>query len=106
MISILAQVTLASEDDVQKCCAAARTCIESTSREEGSLHYVFSRDIVDPMLIRIAEVWKDKAALKSHMETPHLGALIKAFEKINIISMVTKVYDSSNEREFSPAELA
>jgi quinol monooxygenase YgiN len=45
------------------------------SREElGVVAYSFAIDIVDPELIRIFEVYRDQAALDSHMATAHFQA--------------------------------
>lgn len=104
MILILAEMIVGSEADALALCAAARECRKQTHLELGAVEYEFSRDIVDPLMIRVIERWKDPAALRSHLRTPHLQAFMKAMEAVNVKSTEAKVYDISNQREFDERE--
>ena len=48
--------------------------IEATRAEDGCIDYGYAEDVLDPGLIRIAERWRDRAALEAHFKTPHMAA--------------------------------
>ena len=55
---------------------AARGIMEEmivTSRgEDGCIDYAYSIDVLDPSIVRVHEIWRDRAALEAHFKTPHL----------------------------------
>ncbi|QPC91071.1 putative quinol monooxygenase [Mesorhizobium sp. INR15] len=57
--------------------AEARPAMErmvSGSRAElGCLEYSYARDVFDAGLIRVTEVWSDRASLDAHFASPHLA---------------------------------
>jgi quinol monooxygenase YgiN len=42
--------------------------------EEGCEAYSYARDVFDPNLIRVFEIWRDEACFKAHRLMPHLAA--------------------------------
>lgn len=46
--------------------------IAATRAEDGCLLYAYSRDLVDPGLVRVSEKWRDRAALEAHFQTAHM----------------------------------
>lgn len=56
--------------------AAAKPMMEkvitATRAEDGCLLYAYSRDAIDPELVRVAEKWRDRAALDAHFRTAHM----------------------------------
>jgi len=66
-------------DKVQE---AGSAMVAATLREEGCLHYSFSRDIDDPDTLRISERWVDQAALDTHFATPHMAAFNAAIGSV------------------------
>ncbi|MEQ1755304.1 MAG: putative quinol monooxygenase [Micropepsaceae bacterium] len=49
-----------------------QSMIASSLREDGCIEYSYSVDVLDPGLVRVYEVWRDKDALQAHFKTPHL----------------------------------
>ena len=45
--------------------------IARSRAEDGCNSYALSEDLCEPGLIRIAESWRDKAALAAHAKSPH-----------------------------------
>ncbi|MFD2058185.1 putative quinol monooxygenase [Mesorhizobium calcicola] len=41
--------------------------------EPGCLEYSYAQDVLDTGLIRITEVWSDRAALDAHFRSPHIA---------------------------------
>lgn len=63
----------------------AAKMVAASNAEAGCVSYVFARDLVEPTLLRITEVWRDQAALDAHFATPHMAefqAAIKGKVKI------------------------
>ncbi len=46
--------------------------IAATRAEDGCLLYAYSRDVVDPGLVRVSEKWRDRAALDAHFQATHM----------------------------------
>lgn len=46
--------------------------IDATRAEDGCILYAYSRDIMDTGLVRVAEKWRDRAALDAHFQTEHM----------------------------------
>jgi quinol monooxygenase YgiN len=42
--------------------------------ENGCEEYSYARDVFDPTLIRVFEIWRDEASFKAHRAMPHLVA--------------------------------
>ena len=42
--------------------------------EDGCEDYSYARDVFDPTLIRVFEVWRDVQTFKAHRAMPHLAA--------------------------------
>jgi quinol monooxygenase YgiN len=42
--------------------------------EDGCEEYAYARDVFDPTLIRVFEVWRDEASFRAHRGAPHLTA--------------------------------
>lgn len=50
--------------------------IDSTSRsEEGNLCYEYSFDVENPNVVHLFELWKNQAAIDSHMASAHYAKL-------------------------------
>jgi quinol monooxygenase YgiN len=48
--------------------------LNASRAEDGCLVYSYAEDIEEPGLIRIFEVWRDRAALDAHARAPHVAA--------------------------------
>ena len=49
-----------------------RQVVEATLAEPGCRAYSYAEDVVEPGLIRVAELWDNRAALSAHFETQHM----------------------------------
>jgi quinol monooxygenase YgiN len=47
--------------------------IRATREESGCLDYAYAEDVLDPGLIRVIEIWRDRAALDSHFGSGHIA---------------------------------
>jgi quinol monooxygenase YgiN len=67
---------------------AAREIMErmiiASRAEDGCIEYAYSVDVLDPGLIRVHEVWRDREALQVHFKTPHLQKWREAWPTFGI----------------------
>jgi len=47
--------------------------ISGSRAEDGCHEYSYAHDVLDAGLIRVTEVWRDKAALDAHFRSPHIA---------------------------------
>lgn len=58
--------------------------VTASRAEDGCLEYAYGADVLDPGLIRVSEVWRDRAALEAHAKTPHMDAWRAAREALGV----------------------
>ena len=75
--------------------AAVNTAVEATLKEEGCEGYAFSADLNDPGRFYIAEQWASQEAMDSHMQTPHLAALMAAWGTVGVTSASLTKWDGA-----------
>lgn len=80
---------------------AARPAMEKMVRasraEAGCIDYAYAIDLLDPGLVRVSERWKDRAALKSHFETPHMAQWREAIAGLGLSDRSLRLYDAEPE---------
>lgn len=52
---------------------AMERMVSGSRAEDGCVEYSYARDVLDAGLIRVTEVWRDKAALDAHFRSPHIA---------------------------------
>ena len=77
--------------------AAMEAMITASRSEPGCIEYAYSRDLLDPNLLRIIERWKDKAALVSHFAEPHMAVFRSALAEIGPQDLEVRMYDAEPE---------
>lgn len=78
MIVVTGYVTI-DPDQREAALDAIRTCVTATRAEDGNLDYRYSPDLDEPNRLNLVEQWNDEAALKAHMDTPHMATFLKKF---------------------------
>jgi quinol monooxygenase YgiN len=48
--------------------------VAASRAEDGCIDYAYGADMLDPGLIRVSEIWRDRAALERHFNAPHMDA--------------------------------
>ncbi len=77
---------------------AAARMIEATRTEAGCLQYAFAEDVLDPGLIHMSELWRDKAALEAHFASAHMAAWRAAGRDLGIRDRDVKIYEVAEGR--------
>ena len=87
-----------ADGDIERLQDAMKAQLEATNAEDGCELYAFSRDVLDPNMIRISERWRDGAALAAHAASPHMKTFNKAMGGASIQDISIKSWDGANER--------
>ena len=61
--------------------------------EDGCLEYSYAVDVLDPGLVHVFEVWRDRAALDRHFQTPHMAEWRRSFPALGISDRKLNIYD-------------
>jgi quinol monooxygenase YgiN len=73
VILILGTVRLPHEN-IEGARAAMAAMVEASRAEDGCIEYAYSEDLLEPGLVRITEIWRDRAVIDAHFKTAHLAA--------------------------------
>jgi quinol monooxygenase YgiN len=64
--------------------------------EEGCEAYSYARDVFDPTLIRVFEVWRNRACFTAH-RMPHLAAWRAKWPELGLGEASLSTYEINNE---------
>lgn len=68
--------------------------VRATAAEDGCILYAYSRDMLDPELIRITEKWRDRAALDAHLKTPHMAVWAQERTELGLFDRNVTVFEA------------
>src|SRR5260370_6906945 len=91
MLVVLAEARF-DPKDTEQVRAVARPMIEASRAEPGCGGYDYAFDLLEPDLMRVRELWKEKQALKDHFATPHIAAFLKGLPQLRPHSLPLKCY--------------
>lgn len=78
---------------------AARAIMEkmilASRAEDGCIDYAYAVDVLDPGLVRVWEVWRDREVVQRHFQTPHLAEWRAAWLAFGITDRKLAIYDVS-----------
>jgi quinol monooxygenase YgiN len=78
---------------------AARAIMEkvilASCGEDGCIDYAYAVDVLDPGLLRVWEVWRDREILQRHFQMPHLTEWRAAWSTFGISDRKLAIYDVS-----------
>ena len=77
--------------------AAMEMMILASREESGCIEYAYSRDLIDPNVLRIIERWKDKAALISHFAEPHMAVFRNSLAQLGPQDLSVRMYEAEPE---------
>lgn len=73
--------------------AAMEKVLRASRAEDGCIEYSYSVDVLDPHVVRVFEVWRDKEALQRHFKMPHIDEWRAAWPAIGITDRQLQLYD-------------
>lgn len=69
--------------------------IAASRAEDGCHAYSYSADVLDPSVVHVFEVWRDKETLQKHFQMPHLAEWRAAWPTFGISGRKLAMYDVS-----------
>tara|TARA_B110001454_G_scaffold219099_1_gene249909 strand:+ start:15794 stop:16210 length:417 start_codon:yes stop_codon:yes gene_type:complete len=73
--------------------------LTQTRKEPGNLQYILKTDRLKPRLVIFHEIWKTKADLDAHLQTPHMAGF---FKSINFDPALYNITVKGNAVTFTP----
>ena len=72
--------------------------LDATRAEDGCLDYSYAVDVIEPGLIRVFELWRDRAALEVHFKAAHLAAWRAAWPKFGVSERRLFAYEVASQQ--------
>lgn len=67
--------------------------VAASRAEDGCVDYSYAEDLFDPGLIRVTELWRDRAALDRHFASEHVAAWRAAWPALGIGERDLRVHE-------------
>ena len=104
MTTIIARFTMQEGKETEALEALRTMAAAVQSEEPGALGYIVNRSKENPSEVVIFDVYADEAALKTHMQTPHMGVFREALGELFDLSK-TKIEQLERIDGFARPEL-
>ena len=72
--------------------------LRETRREPGCRTYTFARDVLEPDVIRVFEIWESREALEAHGASAHVRARRAALQDIGVVSRDLRTWETDEGR--------
>jgi quinol monooxygenase YgiN len=77
--------------------AAMEIMVASSRAEDGCEQYYYASDVLEPDLIRVFEIWRDRDAFAAHRTMPHLAAWRAKWPDLGLGDAALVTYEIDNE---------
>ena len=67
--------------------------IKASRAEAGCIEYSYAIDVLDPHVVHVFEVWRDKEALQLHFKMPHLSDWRESWTLIGVSDRKLQMYE-------------
>ncbi|MFS2326065.1 putative quinol monooxygenase [Brucella sp. H1_1004] len=67
--------------------------IEASRAENGCIEYTYSQDILQPSLIHVKELWRDRVSLDKHFISDHIEKWRSKWPKLGITDRNLMLYE-------------
>ena len=92
MLLIVGTVRLPPEN-LAKAHEAMQRMISASREEDGCVDYGYAADILEPGLIHVKEMWRDRASLDRHFASAHIAEWRAAWPELGIGDRNLVVYE-------------
>ncbi len=73
--------------------------VSGSRSEDGCLHYSYAPDLIEPGLIHVKEMWRDRAALEAHFASEYVEEWRKAWPMLGIGERSLHLYEVGEHQE-------
>jgi quinol monooxygenase YgiN len=81
--------------------AIAAASVVPTRGKDGCLYYSFAEDVAEPGLFRVAEGWRNREALDSHLASPDFAETLRQAGKLRIVERQIHTFTAGNGQSLS-----
>ena len=74
------------------------TMLDASRAEDGCETYSYGFDAKDEGLVRVFEVWRDRAAIEAHFKAPHMTPWRAAGAELGVFDRKLSLYEIASER--------
>ncbi len=72
--------------------------LAASRAEDGCETYSYGFDAMDESLVRVFEVWRDRAAIEAHFQAPHMAPWRAAGTELGVFERKLSLYEVASER--------
>jgi quinol monooxygenase YgiN len=99
----MSQIVILGQFDIDPADAenAARlmtVMMNETAKEQGCLHYAYSRDLSTPNRFQLSELWTDGEALEAHFKTEHMANYRAGMKEVRVQKRTVTRYEVANAK--------
>ncbi len=76
---------------------AMEAMVTASIAEDGCEVFSYARDVFDPTMIRVFEIWRDTDSFKAHRAMPHLTAWRARWPELGLGEAQLSIYDIDSE---------
>jgi quinol monooxygenase YgiN len=87
-------------DAIERLKAPMAAVVAASRAEDGCVEYAYGEDMLDPGLIRVSEVWRDRACLDRHLKAPHMDAWRAARAELGVGERRLSLFEASEPEQF------
>ena len=73
---------------------AMAAMIAASRAEDGCIAYSYAEDVAEPGLIRVTEIWRDRAALDRHFMSDHIAVWRATWTELGIGERRLELYEA------------
>ena len=73
--------------------------IIASRAEDGCLHYGYAQDVLEPGLLHVFELWRDRPALDAHFATPHLADWRAVWPQFGVCERRLFAYEVASQQQ-------
>jgi quinol monooxygenase YgiN len=95
MLLIVGTIRLPPEN-MTRARPAMADMVAASRAEEGCVEYSYAEDVLEPGLIHVRELWRDRSALDRHFASDHIKAWRAAWPELGIGERNLQAYEVGN----------
>jgi quinol monooxygenase YgiN len=92
MLLIVGTIRLPPER-VEQARPAMEAMVRSSRAEYGCIEYVYAEDVLDPGLIHVKELWRDRGSLDRHFASDHIRTWRSRWQALGIGERNLRLYE-------------
>lgn len=85
-------------DDAATAAELMTVMTNETVKEQGCLHYAYSKDLSTPNRFQLSELWTGADALEAHFRTDHMANYRAGMSKVRVQKRTVTRYEAVNAK--------